>query len=81
MPPSSLSSHSSMPCSRRCDLKASLLASLVDNVAVPEILRWLAQLHSEGRVVTEAEIAAKVGHTLDSGDASGRAFLEKVKSW
>lgn len=52
-----------------------LLAALVNNVGVPELARWLAELHAEGRTVTEAEALAKLGMDADAGNAAGLAFL------
>lgn len=53
-----------------------ILAALLNNVAVPELGRWLAQLHAAGKVVTEAEALAKLGLDVDSGNAAGHAFLD-----
>jgi hypothetical protein len=52
-----------------------LLAALIDQVAIPELARWLAGLHAEGRPVTEEEALAKLKLDADEGDAAGRAFL------
>ena len=52
-----------------------LLAALINNVGIPELTRWLADLHSQGRTVTEADALAKLGLDADSGNAAGLAFL------
>ena len=52
-----------------------VLAALISQVAVPELARWLAELHAAGRVVTEEEALAKLGADIDAGNAAGQAFL------
>lgn len=52
-----------------------LLAALINRFAVPELGRWLAQLHSEGKVVDEAAARAKLGLDVEEGDSLGLAFL------
>ena len=56
-----------------------ILAALINNIAVPEIGRWLAQLHAAGQVVTEEAALAKLGLDVDAGNAAGRAFLDTHK--
>jgi hypothetical protein len=53
-----------------------LLAALINNFAIPELSRWLASLHEEGRVVTEAEIMAKLNADADEVTRIGLAFLD-----
>ncbi len=53
-----------------------LLAALIQQIAIPELARWLAELHADGRVVTEEEALAKLGMDVDAGNAAGLAFLE-----
>lgn len=52
-----------------------ILAALINEIAVPEIGRWLAQLHAEGKVVTEAAALEKLGLDVAGGNAAGFAFL------
>ena len=52
-----------------------LLAALVNQIALPELTRWLASLHAENRVVTEEEALAKLNTDADAGIAAGLAFL------
>ena len=52
------------------------LLALLKEIAVPELQRWLSQLHSEGRVVTEAEALTKLNKDADEVIASGKAFLD-----
>jgi len=56
-------------------LSPVLLGALINQIALPELGRWLAQLHAEGKVVTEAEALAKLGLDVDAGNAAGAAFL------
>ena len=53
-----------------------IFAALLQQFALPELARWLAELHAAGRVVTEAEARAKLGMDIDDGDAAGHAFLQ-----
>jgi len=57
-------------------LSPTLLAALLQQFALPEIMAWLHELHSQGRVVTEAEALAKLNTDIDSGNAAGLAFLQ-----
>ena len=52
-----------------------VLAALINQVAVPELARWLSDLHASGQVVTEAAALEKLGLDAESGDAAGLAFL------
>lgn len=52
-----------------------LLAALISQIGIPELGRWLAELHAEGRVVTEEEALAKLDVDADSGNDLGLAFL------
>lgn len=56
-------------------MNAAILAALISQIGVPELLRWLASLHAEGKVVTEADALAKLGMDVDEGNAAGEAFL------
>jgi len=53
-----------------------LLAALIQQVGVPELVRWLASLHAENRVVSEEEALAKLNMDIDQGNAAGQAFLD-----
>jgi len=53
-----------------------LLAALIMRIAIPELTAWLAQLHSEGKLVTEEEALAKLDMDVDEGNAAGQAFLD-----
>lgn len=53
----------------------ALLGALINQVAVPELVRWLAGLHAAGKVVTEAEALAKLNLDIDAADDLGASFL------
>ncbi len=57
-------------------LAPALLGALLNEIAIPELVRWLTGLHADGKVVTEAEALAKLNMDAATGDAKGRAFLE-----
>jgi hypothetical protein len=50
--------------------------ALLKEIAVPELQRWLSQLHAEGRIVTEEEAMAKLNRDADDVIAVGKAFLD-----
>ena len=52
-----------------------LLAALLNNIALPELSRWLQSLREQGRLVTEAEALAKLGMDVDAGNQAGLQFL------
>jgi hypothetical protein len=52
-----------------------LLAALIQQVAVPELLNWLRNRHASGAVVTDADILAKLGLDADAGIMRGLAWL------
>lgn len=56
-----------------------ILAALISQVGIPELQIWLAQLHAEGKVVSEDEALAKLHLDVDSGNALGLTFLEQTK--
>ena len=53
-----------------------ILGALIQNIAAPELARWLASIHAEGRVVTEADALAKLELDADPAIASGLAFVK-----
>ncbi len=56
-------------------LSPIIVAALINNIAIPELGRWLASLHAAGEVVTEAAALTKLGLDVDAGNAAGLAFL------
>lgn len=53
-----------------------ILAALISQVAIPELTRWLAQLHADDRVVTEADALALLNTDIDGANALGQQFLD-----
>lgn len=56
-------------------MSPAILAALITQIGIPELMRWLAQLHADGKVVTEAEALAKLDMDVEQGNATGAAFL------
>ena len=52
-----------------------VLGALITNVGVPELARWLASLHAEGKMVTQELAEQKLAEHVSDGDAAGVAFL------
>jgi len=50
--------------------------ALIKEIALPELQRWLSQLHAEGRTVTDEEALAKLDRDVDDANAVGRSFLD-----
>lgn len=57
-------------------MPAIWIAALLNKFAYPELLRWLAHLHAEGREVTEAEARLKLGEDVDEGNAEAARLLQ-----
>jgi hypothetical protein len=61
-------------------MSPTLLAALITQVGIPELVRWLADLHSQGvTVVSEADALAKLGMDVDDGNAAGQAAIDAHK--
>lgn len=52
-----------------------LLAALISQIGIPELVRWLAELHADNQVVTEDAALHKLDMDVDEGNAAGVAFL------
>lgn len=52
-----------------------LLAALITQIGIPELMRFLASLHAQNKVVTAEEAIAKLGRDVDDGDAQALAAL------
>ncbi len=52
-----------------------LLAALITQIGIPELMRWLQNLHAENKVITAEEALTKLGRDLDDGDAQALAAL------
>ncbi len=53
-----------------------LIATLIQTVAIPELLRWLKSKQEAGETIDDAAILAKLGLDADAGIALGRAWLD-----
>lgn len=56
-------------------MNPAILAALISQFGIPELLRWLAELRASNRVVTEAEALQKLQMDVQAGNAAGEAFL------
>lgn len=52
-----------------------LLAALIQQVAVPELTRWLQSLHASGTPLTDAAIIQKLASDTNLGEQIGLAWL------
>jgi hypothetical protein len=52
-----------------------LLAALINEVALPELTRWLTSLHSSNTPVTDAVVLQKLITDTNIGIQVGEAFL------
>ena len=52
-----------------------LLAALIEQVAIPELTRWLASMHAAGTVVDDKAIIAKLASDTNLGEQIGLAWL------
>lgn len=52
-----------------------LLASLIQDVAIPELLRWLKDRHASGQPLTDADVIAKLLSDTDLGIKIGEQWL------
>lgn len=57
-------------------MSPAIIAALITQLGVPEVMRWLAERQAAGQtVVTEADALVKLGVDVDAGNEMGRAFL------
>jgi hypothetical protein len=54
-------------------VSTALIAALIQQVALPELVSWLKGRN--GQPITDADIIAKLGVDIDTGIATGEAFL------
>lgn len=56
-------------------MNPALIAALIHNIALPEILAWLRSRKDSGQIITDADIIAKLQLDADEGIAIGEAWL------
>lgn len=56
-------------------MNAALLAALINEIAVPELTRWLRAKHADGQIVDDAAILQKLLSDTNFGIAIGEAWL------
>lgn len=56
-------------------MNPALIAALIHNIALPEILAWLRSRKDSGQIITDADIIAKLQLDADEGIAVGEAWL------
>lgn len=56
-------------------MSALLFAALINQVAVPELTRWLQGLHASGTPLTDAVIIQKLASDTNLGEQIGLAWL------
>lgn len=54
----------------------ALIAALIQNVAIPELLSWLKSRQESGQPIDDAAILAKLNADADAVIAKGRAYLD-----
>lgn len=57
-------------------MNPELIAALIQQVAIPEILAWLKRLRDNGETLDDAAILAKLNMDADAVIARGRAWLD-----
>lgn len=55
-------------------MNQNLLAALISQIGIPELVRWLRDRNSDDPI-TDAEVSAKLGMDADAGIAIGQAWL------
>ncbi len=55
-----------------------IIAALIEQLGVPELLRWLNSLHASGQVITEQAALDKLNLDVDAGNAAGAAFIART---
>ncbi len=52
-----------------------LLAALINQIAIPELTRWLQSLHATGAPLDDAAIIQKLAADTNLGEQIGQAWL------
>ncbi len=53
-----------------------LLAALIEQVAIPELVNWLHSRSAAGQSIDDAAILEKLKMDVDQGNAIGQAWLD-----
>ncbi len=56
-------------------MNGSLLAALINSIAIPELTIWLRNLHGTNGTVTDADVIAKLAADAQMGEETGLAWL------
>lgn len=56
-------------------ISASLLAALINSIAIPEITAWLRSRHDMGHTITDADVRAKLASDTTLGVSTGETWL------
>lgn len=56
-------------------MNAALLATLINEVGIPELTLWLRGLHDSGTPLTDAIVIAKLAADTMLGESIGQAWL------
>jgi hypothetical protein len=54
----------------------ALIAALIQQMAVPELVGWLKARAAAGKPITDADILVKLGVDADTGIAIGQKYLD-----
>lgn len=57
-------------------MNPALLAALINSIALPELSRWLASLHTAGTPVTDAMMIEKLASDTNLGELIGTTWLK-----
>lgn len=56
-------------------MNPALIAALIHNIAIPEIVAWLRSRRDAGATITDEDIIAKLKLDANAGIAVGEAWL------
>lgn len=54
-----------------------LLAALINQIAIPELMRWLAEMHQNGQTLDDAAMLAKLEADAKAGITKGEQWLRE----
>lgn len=56
-------------------MNPALLAALINQIAIPELTRWLRERHATGATLTDADMIQKLVTDTNLGEQIGLAWL------